>query len=146
MVGLLCPSAGCRLGVRGCGVSGCGASKYYFQNPSPISVFGVRSPHLQLLRANKRLCSNPTSSNTTSLNSLCRPFCCGYALQMHRSRPGAALPYSGLDSVATGYEEKQCDLWFLIATTRDRFKRLLLVGNRLCCAPLHVGFTSKEWY
>ena len=40
------------------------------QNPSPISVLGVKSPHLQCLTVNKSLlCSNPKSSNTTSLNS-----------------------------------------------------------------------------
>ena len=40
-----------------------------FSPPSPIYVLGVKSPHLQLLRVNKQLFSNPTSSNTTSLNS-----------------------------------------------------------------------------
>ena len=38
-------------------------------NPSPMSALGVKSPHLQLLRVNKLLSSNPTSSNITSLNS-----------------------------------------------------------------------------
>ena len=42
-------------------------------NPSPTSALGVKSPHLQLLRVNKQLCSNPTSSNTTSLNSRLAP-------------------------------------------------------------------------
>ena len=42
-------------------------------DPSPISALGVKSPHLQLLRVNQLLCSNPTSSNTTSLNTrICR--------------------------------------------------------------------------
>ena len=48
-----------KLDIRGCGVSGCGASKYQFQNPSPVSVLGVKSPHLQFLRVNKRSFSNP---------------------------------------------------------------------------------------
>ena len=51
------------------GVSGCGVSKYYAQNPSPISALDVKSPHLQFLRVNQILRSNPTSSNTASLNS-----------------------------------------------------------------------------
>ena len=38
-------------------------------NPSPISALGVKSPHLELLRVNKLLCLNPTSSDTASLNS-----------------------------------------------------------------------------
>ena len=38
-------------------------------NPSPTSALGVKSPHLQLLRVNQLLCSNLTSSNTTSLSS-----------------------------------------------------------------------------
>ena len=56
------------LGVRGCGVSGCVVSKCYVQNPSPISALGVKSPHLQFVRVNQLLGSNPTSSNTISLN------------------------------------------------------------------------------
>ena len=55
-------------GVHGCGASGCRVSNCYIQDPSPISTFGVKSPHLQLLRVNQ-LFSTPTSSNTTSLNS-----------------------------------------------------------------------------
>ena len=34
-----------------------------------MSALGVKSPHLQLLRVNQLSCSNPTSSNTTSLNT-----------------------------------------------------------------------------
>ena len=41
-------------------------------NHSPISDLGVKCPHLQFLRVDKRLCSNPTSSNTTSTNSRSR--------------------------------------------------------------------------
>ena len=37
--------------------------------PSPVSALGLRSPHLQFSRVNQLICSNPTSSNTTSLNS-----------------------------------------------------------------------------
>ena len=43
--------------------------KILILNPSPISALAVKSPHLQFLRVNKPLLSNPTSSNTTSLNS-----------------------------------------------------------------------------
>ena len=39
------------------------------KNSSPISAVGVKSPHLQLLRVNQLLFSNPASSNTASLNS-----------------------------------------------------------------------------
>ena len=53
------------LGVQGCVFSGCG-----FYNASfKIS----RQYQLQLSRVNKPLCSNPTSSNTTSLNSWLLP-------------------------------------------------------------------------
>ena len=38
-------------------------------NPPPISTIDVKLPHLQLLTVDKLLLSNPTSSNTTSLNS-----------------------------------------------------------------------------
>ena len=57
------------LGVQGCGVSGCGVSRHHVQSPSRIPGLGMKSPHLQLLRLHKLLFSNPTSSNTTSLNS-----------------------------------------------------------------------------
>ena len=40
-----------------------------FKTPPPKSAFGVKSPHLQLLRVNQLLLSNPTSSNTTCLKS-----------------------------------------------------------------------------
>ena len=43
--------------------------KECLSNPSPISAFGEKSPHLRLLRVSKLSLSNPTSSNTTSLNS-----------------------------------------------------------------------------
>ena len=43
--------------------------KILVSNPSPISASGAKSPSLQFSRVNKLLCSNPTSSNTTSLNS-----------------------------------------------------------------------------
>ena len=46
------PHACLFLGVQGCCVSGCGVSNYDFQNPSPISALGVKSPHLPLLRVN----------------------------------------------------------------------------------------------
>ena len=60
---------GPELGVQGCGVSGCEVSTCYVQNLSPISALAVMSPHLQFSRVDKLSCSNPTSSNTTSLNS-----------------------------------------------------------------------------
>ena len=46
--------------------------KIMVSNPSAISALGVKSPHIQLLRVNRLLRSNPTSSNTTSLNSRVR--------------------------------------------------------------------------
>ena len=52
-----------------CGVSGCGVSKYCSKPHHPYQISGVRSPRLQFLSVNKLLLSNPTSSNTTSLNS-----------------------------------------------------------------------------
>ena len=62
------------VGAQGCGVSGCGVSnELLVVNPSSISALGAKSPHLQLLRVDKQLLSNPTSSNTTSLNSRACP-------------------------------------------------------------------------
>ena len=44
------------MGVEGCGVSGCRGSKYVLVvNPSPMSVLGVKSPHLQLLSVNQMI-------------------------------------------------------------------------------------------
>ena len=51
------------------GYSGMWCFKIRLFNPSPTSALGVKSLYLQLLRVNQLLCSNPTSSNTTSLNS-----------------------------------------------------------------------------
>ena len=51
------------------GCSGRGVSRDTIKTPSPISALGVESPHLQLLRVNKLLVSNPSSSKTTSLSS-----------------------------------------------------------------------------
>ena len=56
------------------GVQGCfrmRGLKMIVSNPPPISALGVKSPHLQLWRVKKLLCSKPTSSNTTSLSILC---------------------------------------------------------------------------
>ena len=43
--------------------------KILVKNPSPISALGVKSRCLQFVRVNQLLCSNPTSSITTSLNT-----------------------------------------------------------------------------
>ena len=72
---------GASLMTRGATVFGCSGMwcfrmwglKIIVQNPSPISALGVKSPHLHLLRVDKLLLLNPTSSNATSLNSRCVP-------------------------------------------------------------------------
>ena len=61
--------AGAKLGCSGTWCFRMWGLNISVQNPSLISALGVKSPHLRLSRVNQLFCSNPTSSDTTSLNS-----------------------------------------------------------------------------